>query len=174
MTEETPPQPPPAPAPGEPGSQPPSFPPPNVPPPAYGIPTNQPPTYQPPNADYAPYGYPAGYVVPPQRPEIMSARALVLLVVGIAIALVVAGAVIASLLIGRTTKLSHQSVEQFIAQTYNADVVCNNGHDMPIAAGRTYECVGNSLTYAVNLLDDSGTYQVEAGVPQVPTADASL
>ena len=69
--------------------------------------------------------------------------------------------VIGALLVhNHRTKLSHTAVERYIANTYNVNVQCNDGHDMPVATGRTYNCVGSGVVLAVHMLDNHGAYEV--------------
>jgi hypothetical protein len=88
---------------------------------------------------------------------------LILTVVGIAAAIVIAGAVTFGIVVGSTTKLSHSAVEHYIATTYNVAVVCNNGKDMTVRTGRSYPCAGSGVVVSVRLLDGKGTYEVDTG-----------
>lgn len=90
-------------------------------------------------------------------------RTLLCSVIGIAAAIVVAGAVTFGFLVGDSTKLSHSAVEHYIATTYNVAVTCNHGADMPVGAGRSYPCSGSGVVVEVRLLDDKGTYEIDTG-----------
>ena len=91
-------------------------------------------------------------------------------VVGTAALIVVVGAVTFAVLAGRSTKLSHTAVEEYIAATYNIEVVCNDGKDMPIGAGRSYPCSGSGVIVEVRMLDGVGTYEIDTGASNSTTS----
>jgi hypothetical protein len=87
-------------------------------------------------------------------------RAITIIVISTAIAIILVGIIGGVLVHNHTTKLSHTAVERYIADTYNVGVVCNDGHDMPVVSGRTYSCVGSGVVLAVHLLDNHGGYEI--------------
>jgi hypothetical protein len=105
-------------------------------------------------------GDPYGWQPPEPEPPAFSMRAITIIVICTAVSIIVVGVIGALLVHGRNTQLSHTAVERYIADTYNVDVTCNGGRDMPIATGRTYSCVGGGVVLAVHLTDNHGGYEV--------------
>jgi hypothetical protein len=151
--------------------EPPQFEPPQFEPPQYPYepPQSEPPQYEPVQFEPPQYPYEPPQSEPPYygyEPEpAFSMRTIVMIVIGTAIAIIVVGIIGGILVVNRSTRLSHHAVERYIADTYNVGVICNQGHDMPVAAGRTYACVGNGVTLQVHVLDGHGRYEVSEGGP---------
>jgi hypothetical protein len=114
----------------------------------YGYPTEQPDAY-----GWSPQ--------PPEREPAFSMRTITLIVIGTAVAIILVGIIGGIAAYNRNTKLSHRAVERYIAKTYNLGVSCNYGHDMPVATGRTYTCVGSGVVLSVRLVNNHGGYEVE-------------
>jgi hypothetical protein len=148
----------------QPGYPPPGYPPSGYPQQSYGQPGYAQQSYGQPGYAQQSYGQPGyaqqSYPQPgtPEPPK-KKGKGVTLSLLGL-VAVLVAGAVVAVLMLTRQTYLDHSAVESYIATNFQASgVTCNGGSNIKVQKGKTFTCTAaNNARFTVTMNDDKGSY----------------